>query len=741
LTESNGQFAQLLDLLYYTMVSEPMPHYVSYRDRLYFFFVEWLRDHVHTMKGMKYFESKLYDGIELYRDSQREDGMIWDNVQSRHPVSTEDNHWGKRFRYGGFERTFEDGTAQFVRIPIENDVEYLFVEGLYYTWKATGDDEWMASCLEAAMKAYEYSATSPYRWSEKYGLLKRGHTIDTWDFQSEEDCLSDFVGWPDPMVVHPDKTHFGVMFGDNTGYAVGCEYLAEMLDKIGRSEEARKYRQRGKDIRQRLDQLSWNGHFYTHHVPEETGYKRDLGVDESTQVSLSNAYSINRRISHEQAVAIIRTYLDIKANLPPGSPGEWYTIYPPFQKGYGSHNAIWQYMNSSMTPIVAGELAHGAFEHGFEAYGVEILRRMLGLAKSTRYLHCSYTGAYPPIPERKFTTVDLLPYANVDASLVATPESPDWRADEHPNLQAFPKGELNLDGVPFRVLVDQKGALAISQREGYLTQVEIPLDQKAHAIYFLHTLARIQNRIGGTIVLNYADGTTYHKYVLDGENALFISHWAYQDIHYDKHDKRRASVVWRANHPQHLNQQIVAYGLDNPHPEKVIRSLTLKAADDSTMWFVLGLTTSDHEVYFPPDPISFGIPDQWGAAACVYALVEGLAGVVDGDTAYRKINFSPRWLAAGVNKAEAIIHYPASNGYVAYRYSHDAGNSSVNIELTGSGEACACHVLLPEGVNNVKQVTADEEPVVFVLNFVEGSRYVDFDLPLNKVRRIKVEYR
>ena len=185
---------------------------------------------------------------------------------------------------------------------------------------------------------------------------------------------------------------------------------------------------------------------------------------------------------------------------------------------------------------------------------------------------------------------------------------------------------------------------------------------------------------------------------------------------------------------------MVAYGLDNPHPEKEIRSITLKAAEDGTMWFVLGLTLSDSEVYFPPDPISFGIPDQWGAAACVYALVEGLAGVVDGDTAYRKVNFAPRWLAAGVNQAEATIHYPASDGYVAYRYSLDTENSFINIELTGSGEACACHILLPERASQGKRVTADGEVVVFTQNSVEGSRYVDFDLPLNGVRRIKVEY-
>jgi len=158
------------------------------------------------------------------------------------------------------------------------------------------------------------------------------------------------------------------------------------------------------------------------------------------------------------------------------------------------------------------------------------------------------------------------------------------------------------------------------------------------------------------------------------------------------------------------------------------------------MWFVLGITLSESEVFFPPDPISFGIPDQWGAAACVYALVEGLAGVVDNDTAYRKVNFSPRWLAAGVDKADIIIHYPASNGYVAYRYSLDASHSSLTIELTGSGESCACHILLPDYVKAVKQVTADDEVVPITPVQVEGSHYVDFNLILNGVRRVKIEF-
>jgi len=73
-----------------------------YKGKIYKYFVSWLRDHVHTLKGMKYF--------------------------------------------------CDDNTIEFKRIPVENDVEYLFIEGIYYTWKATGDDLWMNRGLSQSQK-------------------------------------------------------------------------------------------------------------------------------------------------------------------------------------------------------------------------------------------------------------------------------------------------------------------------------------------------------------------------------------------------------------------------------------------------------------------------------------------------------------------------------------------------------------------------------------------------------------
>ena len=56
------------------------------------------------------------------------------------------------------------------------------------------------------------------------------------------------------------------MHGDNTGFAMSCEYLAEMLTRSRRGKEAEKFLGIGKDIRKRLNKISWNKRFFTHHV-------------------------------------------------------------------------------------------------------------------------------------------------------------------------------------------------------------------------------------------------------------------------------------------------------------------------------------------------------------------------------------------------------------------------------------------------------------------------------------------
>src|SRR5690606_5166313 len=56
--------------------------------------------------------------------------------------------------------------------------------------------------------------------------------------------------------------------------------------------------------------------------------------------------------------------------------------------------------------------------------------------------------------------------------------------------------------------------------------------------------------------------------------------------------------------------------------------------------------------YTPEGKRLNGIPDAWGQAAVVNALVCGLAGVVDRDRRFDRVALSPRWAAMDVDCAE-----------------------------------------------------------------------------------------
>jgi hypothetical protein len=121
------------------------------------------------------------------------------------------------------------------------------------------------------------------------------------------------------------------------------------------------------------------------------------GVDESRQLSLSNAYALNRSgVDEFQASQIIgeyhRRYLDRGTHF-----SEWYSIDPPFpagslSTGEGAGQNPGEYVNGGLMPLVGGELARGAFQHDAEAYGFDILQRYYSLIAGTGG---SYLWYYP----------------------------------------------------------------------------------------------------------------------------------------------------------------------------------------------------------------------------------------------------------------------------------------------------------------------------------------------------------
>ncbi|NLF40619.1 hypothetical protein GX586_14335, partial [bacterium] len=436
--DDRGVYKEFLRILHKTMCCYSPTGDIAFewRGRTYRYFVHWILDHGHTAKGMQFFSPHTAGLVDLLRDVQREDGMIWSNVNKDTGPGWYDTCYGP---YGYARRT---KGLLLVRQPVENHCEYNFVDAAWRAWKGSGDDAWMKRVLKACTKALDYTVNDRARWSGRFGLLKRGYCIDSWDFQAHDEYEPEFAV-PSAMLIDPDRTKFGVFYGDNTGYTFACEQLAEMLEHAGRKKEAARFRLRAAEMHKRLNDIAWNGRFYTHHVEEDPAVKRNFGVDEKSQISFSNAYSLNRNITDEQCKAIIGTYRDLLAHLPPGSPGEWYAIYPPFERGFGKENAKWQYMNGGVHGHAAGELSLGAFEHGYERYGADILERMYRLGKKHGgKIYFAYTGAYPPPPPpQRFAPVDLSALANMDITDAGSDTARRWMDDRAGNdMRNLPVG-------------------------------------------------------------------------------------------------------------------------------------------------------------------------------------------------------------------------------------------------------------------------------------------------------------
>jgi hypothetical protein len=336
----------------------------------------WFRDHIHMMEATVYLEADIKNAITFMLDMQQEDGHFHDFISPE---------------------------GEMLRVPTEADVEYLAVIGVYRAWRASGDNKWMEDCLPKLAKVLEYCTTHPWRWDEKHGMIKRAYTIDTWDFDYREDLEE--IHWPGKI---DEKTHFGIMHGDNSGLFYAYVLMSQMLEALNRHNEAVEYGVKGEELRDRVNKLLFNGRFYRHRYPLDDA--RIPGVDEEAQLSLSNAYNLNRGLpTEDMARSIIKEYMSRRD--PKKAFAEWYSIDPPFPVGvFGSDKLVpGSYVNGGIMPLVGGELARGAFRWGFSEYGVDILRRYYELVMRTgeSYLWYFPDGKAPTAEES--TSPEALP--------------------------------------------------------------------------------------------------------------------------------------------------------------------------------------------------------------------------------------------------------------------------------------------------------------------------------------------
>jgi len=128
--------------------------------------------------------------------------------------------------------------------------------------------------------------------------------------------------------------------------------------------------------------------------------------------------------------------------------------------------------------------------------------------------------------------------------------------------------------------------------------------------------------------------------------------------------------------------------------------------------------------------------DGWGSSAMLYALIEGLAGVEDKLKGFRKVKLSPRWCAAGIDKAEVRVGYEASGGSFGYLYL--VKEDCILLEVEGNDCEVCFHVLVPDEVK-VRFVKVNRDEVGFENVKIANSKYVDLNTKLKKHTQVRIE--
>jgi len=476
----------------------------------------WLRDYSDMMRGFKYWEADLQSVVSHFAEMQSERGWLFDYfTMTPEKVPCEKENW-----------------AKYVRVPVEADVEYRFVKAVYQAWQATGDRWWLKRMLPHMEKALRYVLTDPWRWDRKTGLVKRALTMDTWDF----DYTAGAHPWLNFQV--GDRTFWGIMHGDNSGYYEAFLLMSRLVAASGLRRQATAWQKLASGLKRRANRVCFNGRFYTHHV--HLVPVTIPGIDESSQLSLSNPIDINRGLAtHAMAVAILQEYQERAGSS--GAFAPWFTIDPPFPDGmFGDEKLVGgAYCNGGIMPLVGGDLARAALEHGFEEFGV---------------------------------------------------------------------------------------------------------------------------------------------------------------------------------------RQLLIY-------EELTRN------NESYLWYFPDGRPSTIEASTSPDASP---TDGWGSSAMMYALVEGLAGVVDESVLFRHVRLSPRWEAAGCTDVDVSTVYGPSGASIEYHYAHDAGRRKIVLEIRGNA-LVDLHLLLPTGTR-CSRVDAGGKTCSHRNRTVHRSSYVDAHVAVRGKATVTAQY-
>ena len=198
----------------------------------------WIRDHIHTMKGFRHWDYDIGSFLNFIIETQRTDGQFYELIKQ-----CDDCHW-KMVNEDCYIIYPEDNLS-LVRLELEADIEYLVVEGAMYLYRTTGDNEWLKNVLPKLEKGIDYITSDNKRWDSEHGLVKRPFTIDTWDFDYDENNTS--RGCADRRI--RENSQMSVMHGDNSGVYQAMNQLAWFNRRLGNEKKAKSWEKRAECLK------------------------------------------------------------------------------------------------------------------------------------------------------------------------------------------------------------------------------------------------------------------------------------------------------------------------------------------------------------------------------------------------------------------------------------------------------------------------------------------------------------
>jgi hypothetical protein len=277
--------------------------------------------------------------------------------------------------------------------------------------------------------------------------------------------------------------------------------------------------------------------------------------------------------------------------------------------------------------------------------------------------------------------------------------------------------------------------------QGYISSqcpiAELSVGRKAGSLYFLHCSSN--GALAGNVTLHFQDGSSFVKYIseLGGKGMpRSVANWWTPDIPESRAAMQTLHTAWTGKNNHSPKVGVVVYGMNNPHPDKKIEKIVLEGAKDETKWMIIGLTLSDKEVYFKPGILST-IPNHWAAAECLYALVEGLAGIKNTGIAFDRARLAPKWGFTENNEVSATAKYESSRGYLSYRYKNS--QNSCLIEFTGNSKETLVELPLKRGSVS-PSIFLNGEGIDFKIKEIEDSRYALFTVNGIGYHRIEMNH-